>query len=246
MDWPIKSASDWETIRPLDPHRGVLSEQLDALQMIAKGLDGGTPFVMTVFTPLSIAAQLAGSEIAMIGYLREHPAEVHRALDAITDTFSVFAEECLKAGASGLFFATTRWGTYDRLTQVEYAEFGELYDLRLLSALPESDFHVLHVCGSNNMLPALADYPVTAFNWDTQDETNVWLKEGGKITGKAVIGGISHRTLLLNGSAEEVAGEAIWTRDAMDGTRWMLGPGCTIAPEVPGENLRALRDAFSS
>ena len=244
VDWPVKQAKDWEAIQPLAIHRGVLGEQLEALRLIAEGLDGQAPFVMTVFTPLSIAGQLAGSEDVMSTHLREHPAQVHQAREVITQTFAAFAAECLSTGASGLFFATTGWGTYDRLTESEYAEFGRPYDLRVMEAVTDAGFNVLHVCGSNNMLLALADYPVTAFNWDTQDETNVWLKEGEKVTGKAVIGGMSHRTTLLKGSPEKVAGEALSAADAMDGTRWMLGPGCTFPPEVPEANLRALREAF--
>ena len=81
---------------------------------------------------------------------------------------------------------------------------------------------------------------------DSQDETNLWLREGAKITAKAVIGGVSHRTLLLEGSPEQVADEALWTRETMEGTRWLLGPGCTFSPEVPEANLRALGKAFNS
>ena len=245
-DWPVKRAGDWEAIEPLDIRRGVFGEQLEALSLIAKDLNGEVPFLMTVFTPLSVAAQLAGSEDTMMGYLREHGPLVHRALEAISETLTTFAIECMGVGAGGLFFATTRWGTYDRLTEDEYAEFGRPYDLRLLGAIPDAPFHVLHVCGSNNMLGALADYPVSAFNWDTQDETNVWLREGAKVTGKAVIGGVSHGTLLLEGSPEQVADEALWTLEAMEGTRWLLGPGCTFSPEVPEANLRALGKAFDS
>jgi uroporphyrinogen decarboxylase len=244
VDWPVKNASDWEAIRPLDIHQGVLGEHLQALSIIADGLKGRVPFLMTVFTPLSIAAQLAGSEEAMMGHIRENPTQVHRTLEVITETFTGFAAECLKLGAGGLFYATTKWATYDRLTDNQYAEFGRPYDLRLLEALPAAEFHVLHVCGSNNMLPALTDYPVAAFNWDTQDETNIWLKEGRKITGKAAIGGIAHQTVLLDGTPEDVAGEVSWTVDSMEGTRWMLGTGCTFPPEVPERNLQALRNAL--
>ena len=244
VDWPIKKAEDWDAIEPLDIHTGVLGEQLEALKLIADGLKGQLPFLMTVFTPLSIAARLAESEEAMVGHIRENPDRVHRALEVVTESFSAYARECMSIGTSGLFYATTRWATYDRLTEEEYAEFGRPYDLRLLEAVPDAEFHMLHVCGSNNMLTSLADYPVAAFNWDTQDETNVWLKEGEKITGKAAIGGISHRGILLEGSPEEVAREALWTSDMMEGTRWMLGSGCTFPPEVPGANLRALREAF--
>ncbi len=244
VDWPVKRPEDWQKVQPLDIQKGVLGEQLKALRLIADGLKGQVPFLMTVFTPLSIAGRLAGSEDAMVRHLQEHPRLVHQALEVITDTFARFARECLNIGASGLFYATTRWGTYDRLTQEQYNEFGRPYDLRLLQGLPPAEFHVLHVCGSNNMLLALRDYPVAAFNWDTQDETNVWLQEGQKLTGKCVVGGVSHRTLLLTGTPEEVAGEALWTKNTMGSTRWMLGPGCTFSHQAPEGNLDALRHAF--
>ena len=111
--------------------------------------------------------------------------------------------------------------------------------------MPEAEFNLLHVCGSNNMLSKLADYPVSAFNWDTQDETNVGLDEGERLTGKAVIGGISHRGALIEGSPEDVAGEAARTTDANGGSRWMLGPGCTFSHEAPGANVRSLSPAFT-
>ena len=243
VGWPVKQAVDWDKIEPLDSRKGVLAEQLEALSLIAKGLDGEVPFVMTVFTPLAVAAQLAGSDDTLSAYLEESPDAVHRALEAITGTYAAFATECLRLGASGIFLATTTWGTYDRLTDEEYDRFGRPYDLRVLEAVADAEFNVLHVCRSNNMLSALADYPVAAFNWDTQDDTNVWVMEGEKITGKAAIGGISHRQDLVDATAEEVASETLWTMDAMESTHWMLGSGCTIRPETPAANLRALRDA---
>ena len=244
LDWPVKSARDWETIRPLDITRGVLGEQLEALGLIAKKLNEEVPFIMTVFTPLSIAGRLAGSDDAMKAFIKEHPAQVHQALDAITHTFSDFATKCLNIGASGIFYATTTWGTYDSLTGDEYEEFGRPYDIRLLQALPEAEFNVLHVCRSNNMLASLSEYPVAAFNWDTQDDTNVGLIEGAKLTNKPVIGGVSHRTLLRTGSPEDVVAEAMKAANVMEGTRWMLCSGCTIPPDVPEANLQALRAAF--
>jgi uroporphyrinogen decarboxylase len=246
VDWPVKDAADWTAIGRRDVRGGVLGEHLEALGRIVKGLDGDVPVLMTVFTPLSIAAQLAGSDEAMARHLRESPAEVHRALEAITETFTGFAQECLGIGTSGLFYATTRWGTYDRLTDAEYAEFGRPYDLRLLEVLPEAELNVLHVCQSNNMLAALADYPVAAFNWDSQDETNVSLGDGQSIVGRPAIGGISHRSVLAEGSPEEVVAEARRTMESMAGTRWMLGSGCTFPPDVPEANLRALRDAVGA
>lgn len=243
-DWPIRKPRDWETVLPLEISTGVLGQQLQALGMIAEGLGGKVPFVMTVFTPLSIAGRLAESDDAMMGHIREHPDLVHLALEAITDTFSRFAKESLSIGASGIFLATTTWGTYDRLTDEEYAEFGRPYDIRLLAGVQDAEFNVLHVCRSNNMLRSLADYPVAAFNWDAQDDTNLNLDEGHEVTGKTVIGGVSHRTKLLGGSPELVRDEANGIAKIMNRKGWMLGSGCTIPPEVPQANLQALRAAF--
>ena len=191
-----------------------------------------------------IAGRLAGSDDAMMGHIREHPDLVHLALEAITDTFARFAKESLSIGASGIFFATTSWGTYDRLTDEEYVEFGRPYDIRILEGVQDAEFNVLHVSRSNNVLRSLADYPVAAFNWDAQDDTNSKLDEGLEVTGKTVIGGVSHRTKLPDGPPELVKEEANGIAKIMSGAGWMLGPGCTIPPEVPPANLRALRAAF--
>ena len=66
MNWPVSTASDWESVRPLDIGRGVLGQQLEALRLISGALVEGVPFVMTVFTPLSIAAQMVQSRDAML------------------------------------------------------------------------------------------------------------------------------------------------------------------------------------
>ena len=69
---------------------------------------------------------------------------------------------------SGLFYATTHWGNYDRLNDAQFERFSRPFDLRLLKLAQSCPFNVLHVCKSNNMLEKLSDYPVHAFNWTRQ------------------------------------------------------------------------------
>ncbi len=246
VDRPVKRPEDWDAIEPLDVGRGVLGEHLESLRLIANVLDGEVPFLMTIFSPLSIVGRLTESEDAMTEHLKRDPAKAHRVLDIVTETYTRFATECLSIGASGIFFATTRWGSYDRMTDEQYAEFGRPYDLRLLEALPEAEFNVLHVCGSNNMLSTLSDYPVAALNWDTQDGTNVWLDEGERSADIPVIGGISHKDALVNGSPADVEREVARVRRDMSDSRWMLGPGCTYSHEAPEANIRSLSPAYTS
>ena len=244
VGWPIQQPEDWLKLEVLDPDRGVLGEHLGALDTIARGLGGQVPILMTVFTPLSIAARLAPSEEVFMAHLREHGESVTQALDVITETFVRFATACLERGASGLFYATTGWATTDSLTREEYARYARPYDLKLLDSLPECEFNLLHVCKENNMLADLADYPVDAFNWDSLSPTNPSLAEGKALLGgKAVVGGLDSGTGLIEAAPQELAWETRGVRLAMGDQGWMLGTGCTFKPETPEANVRAIREA---
>ena len=244
---PVKTPGDWKKLKVLDVNQGVLKEQLSALELIARGLKGKLPFIMTVFTPMAIASRLTDSEDIFLQHLREHNDKVNQTLEVITETYINFAKACLERGASGLFYATTAWATSDRLTEKEYVTYARPYDLRLLNALPKAEFNVLHVCRKQNLLHAVKDYPVHAFSWDARGKGNLSLA-GGKamVGGRAVIGGIPHGKNLAQSSPVQLAAEINGMRVAMGDKGWMLGPGCTFPAETPEANLRAIRDAVEA
>ena len=242
LDVPVGSPEQWERIEPLKATAGVLDEHLKALSDIRKGLAGDAPFIMTVFNPISIAGRLVESEGVFVEQMRSHPGSIHSVLEVVTETFSNYVSEILNAGADGIFFATTSWATTDLITSEEYAEFGRPYDLRILDAAKDAWFNVLHVCRSNNMLRDLIDYPVQAFNWDTQDTTNPSLEEARTLTSKPLMGGVSRETL-LNGQPGSVIGEVNEAMGQTEGRSLMVGSTCSISPRCPGTNLEALRKA---
>jgi uroporphyrinogen decarboxylase len=236
----VTTPDDWRRIKPLLPTTGAFGEQLDALRLIGEGLHGEVPFIETIFTPLSVAGRLVGSDDVMCEHLRQYPARVHEALEAITVTLERFAKACLDVGVDGVFYATTGWATYDRLTDPEYEEFGRPYDVRVLQAVEGAPFNVLHVCRSHNMLWKLMDYPAQAVNWATTDPTNPTITEIWQRTRRPVIGGVDHVATLRQGSPEAVRTEV---RNAIGQCRegLMIGPGCSISPQTPEANLRAAR-----
>jgi uroporphyrinogen decarboxylase len=244
---PVKTHTDWLKLKVLDIGTGVLKEHLASLELIARGLKGTVPFIMTVFTPLSIASRLVGSEEVFLRHLREHTEVVNHALEVITETFINFSRACMERGASGLFYATTAWATTDRLTEEEYLKYARPYDLKLLAALPPAEFHILHVCRQNNLLRTVKDYPVHAFNWDPRGAGNPSLAEGKRIIGRPevpVIGGIAHDRSLVESTPTQLAAEVRGMCVALGKQGWMLGPGCTFPPETPGANVRAIRHAI--
>jgi uroporphyrinogen decarboxylase len=181
----------------------------------------------------------------MLQHVRRYPDRVHEALEAITLTFEGFSKACLDVGVDGLFFATTGWATYDRLTDAEYAEFGRPYDLRVLQAVAGASFNILHVCRGHNMLWKLMDYPAEAVNWATADPTNPTMGEVWRQSQRPVIGGIDHVNTLRTGSPDAVQAEV---RSAQAHTRQglLLGPGCSISPQTPEANLHAARQAVEA
>ena len=245
VETPIAEPEDWARLDVLDPTTGVLGEHLRAVETIADGLSGEVPFLMTLFTPLSIAARLAPSEDLFLRHLREHETEVKYALDVVTETFAKFAAGCIERGASGLFYATTSWATTDRMSVEEYLRVARPYDLKLLGSLPECEFNLLHVCRDNNMLASLADYPVHAFNWDARGVGNPSLEEGKALVGsRAVIGGLGHGSEVVAADPREVASQVRGMLKSMGSKGWMLGTGCTVSPfppETPEANVDAVR-----
>ena len=240
----LKGPEDWLGLKVLDVNRGVLGDHLRALETIARRLPGDVPFIMTVFTPLSIAARLAPSEEVFLEHMRGHTDRVRYALDVVTETFIRFSIACLERGASGLFYATTEWATSRRMPCEEYRDLAMPYDLELLGSLPPCEFTVLHVCKDDNMLDLLKDYPVHAFNWDVRCAGNSSLAEGKALVApRAVIGGLPHQAELVGSSQQQLASEVRGIRVAMGNRGWMLGTGCTFPPETPEANVQAIRQA---
>ena len=242
---PVRDASDWRRLSPLDPNHGVLREQLDAMELIRDGLRGDAYFIQTIFSPLSVAKYLVGNQTApVVESIRNHPDDLRAALEIITQTFATYSQASLEAGASGIFFATTGWAAGDLLTADEYRAFGIEYDLRVLEAVKDrAPFNVLHNCGERIAFDLLADYPVAAISWDPTLPGNPSLAEGKERTKAAVMGGVNEKHTLADGSPDEVAAQVRAAIKSTGGRRLLIAPGCSIPPRSPRANLEAAKTA---
>jgi uroporphyrinogen decarboxylase len=246
VDTLVKEPEDWRKIQPLGLDQPVLADHLRALELIMAGTRDDTPILMTVFNPISIAARFTPSGRLFAQHLRENFDEVAPALEAITETFVRFGRACLERGASGLFLATTAWASRRRLTEDEYARFAKPFELKVLDAVSQGSFNILHVCQDQNMLRAVSDYPVHAFNWDALGTDNPSLVEGKNLIGdRPVIGGIPHEAALAASTPGEIASAVSGLKAAMGQRGWIAGPGCTFDGSTPAANLKALRDAIA-
>ncbi len=242
IHFAVNSTTDWDTIDVLPAGTPVLTEHLKAIEIIKKSSDPELPLLMTVFNPLGIARYLAGGIDKILEYINSEPQRVSTALENITVTFERYVTEIRNAGADGIFFATLEWGSADLLTYDQYEKFGRRYDLRILNATGNNSLNILHVCGSNNYLKQLSDYPVKLFNWDACDPTNVNIERCFEfLENKTIIGGLDHKGWLWHGKPSEIAVEMGKIKEKMAGKRFIFGPGCSIDAKIPFENLDAVR-----
>ena len=87
--YPVAQPADWEALRPTDPGRGALATQIEALRLVGAAMRGDTPFIATVFSPLSMAKHLAGNAVAL-SHMREAPEAFHRGLNTLTESIIAF------------------------------------------------------------------------------------------------------------------------------------------------------------
>ncbi len=244
---PVRSPEDWRNLEALDPGANpILSRELRALQLIRDGLspDADAPVLQTIFSPLTIAKQLAGDLV--FEHLRERPDDLRAGLRVITETTARFAQACLEHGADGIFFAT-QLASRDLLSDGEYRAFGVEFDLPVLEGVQgRTGLIVLHLHGLSPMFELASAYPVQVVNWHDR-ETRPALAEGQRIFQRgAVLGGLHRSATLPKGSPEDVRREV---RDAIEqtgGLRLIVGAGCVAPVTTPEENFRAAREAVES
>ncbi len=243
---PVTSASDWKRLRVLEPDRGPFAEQLRLLQLLNHQVGYDAYFVQTILCPLGVARYLVGNQAeSVLHSIREDRSALHTGLRIITETLINYTIACLDQGVSGIFYTTNGWASESMLTQDQYREFGEQYDLEFLDAIKSrSKVNILHNCGEKIYFDLLASYPVQAFCWDVTAEGNPDLHDGQLRSGKMAMGGLSSKTLAGN-SVNKVQDEVAHALEATGSLNLLLAPGNALPPDVPTRNLDAIRRALS-
>ena len=248
---PVNALSDWDKLAPLDAKNPVFVRETAALKLVRQQLGGDAPILQTIFSPLNSAHNLASERL--FDDLRAQPDVLHRALKAITETTARFAVESLRAGADAIFFAT-QMATRKYLSEEEFREFGERYDLRVLDAIraAKPDFIFLHIHGADIYFDRLAQWRVDVLNWHDR-RTAPSLKQAREIlrrsaaqNDQALAGGINEWDTLAAKSRDEIIAEARGAVAQTGGRGFILAAGCVIPVDTPEENIHAAIDAVRS
>lgn len=238
----IAKPQDWEKLKDLNPEKGMLGIQLEALRLIGQGfadIGDSPPYIATIFSPLAQAKNLAGQR-RMLSHMRSHPDAFRRGLEIITKNTIRYIEAAKQVGISGIFYAIQH-ARYEVMSPAEYLTFGRPFDEELLASASDLWVNMSHIHGEKDiMFDLVADYPVQLVNWHDKD-TGFDLASGLQQTSGAVSGGVS-RWSLLEESPEQAIEEAREAISSTDRIRLLLGVGCVIMTNTPTRNILALRE----
>lgn len=238
----IETEADWSRIEHIAPNDRCWSEQLSALSMINDAIGKEAYFIETIFSPWTTARRLARS--GSLSTARErYPETLLAAMEAIATSLADYAKEVVKRGAAGIFLSLGA-ATDDVMTAEEYRSWGRPFDLKILEAVRQAPFNVLHIHGKRIHFDAVMDYPASALNW-SHFATAPSLLDGKTRSGKTLLGGIDEATAShvsapeIREQVEKIIGEV--------GTRGLIvTPGCSVPTDTREASLRAIRAAVES
>jgi uroporphyrinogen decarboxylase len=236
----LATKEDWKRVEPVAGSDACWAEQLEALSIIDRAIGKEVLFIETVFSPWTTARRLTRTGELADARLR-HPEALLRALDAIADSLAAYAAAAVARGAAGIFLSLGA-ATDDVMSAEDYEVWGRPFDMKILNAVADAAFNVLHIHGKRVHFDSLLDYPVQAFNW-SHFTTAPSLKEARARTGKALLGGINEATIDYRSPAE-VESQVTRALGEVGARGLMITPGCTVPTDTPVRSLRAIKSGL--
>ena len=242
VESPITRPDDWPRLSVVDPRSGVLGEQVRCVRLVREALGPDVPILQTIFSPLTMAAKMVGSDFQR--HITEAEDHLRVALERMAADVVAFGLACLEAGADGFFFAT-QLASPEVLPEETYRRLGVPYDLRVLDSLDDNEgawLTVLHLHGSRPLFNLANEYSVDAVNWHDR-ETEPMLGDAMSLTQRGLAAGIARSGPIALGDVESTVTEVRNAIDQTGGRRLIVAPGCVVPWNAPAETLRAARMA---
>jgi uroporphyrinogen decarboxylase len=236
----VEGEEDWKRIEPVGADDPCWAEQLAALSIINDRIGREALFIETIFSPWTTARRLARSR-GLVEARERYPEAALQAMDHIATSLASYAREAVTRGAAGIFLSLGA-ATDEVMTREDYEVWGRPFDLKVLEAVSEAPFNVLHIHGRRIHFDAVMDYPAGAINW-SHFATAPSLQEGKLRSGKAVLGGVDEAAA-AHMSAPEISRQVAAALGEV-GTRGLIvAPGCSVPTDTPERNLRAIKAAL--
>jgi len=244
----VVTMGDWVKLPEVDASHPAFADQVEALRLVVNELGPDVPVIQTVFSPLTVAGHLIGKDSAgVVRMLLDRPDLVGPALKRIARGLVSFSAASVAAGGAGIFFAISGYASADMMSEKDYRSLALDHDLEVTGLLPhEAWFNVAHLCGPRLHFDIAKALGLQAVSWAIHEPGNPGLAEGRDRTGMAAMGGLGHKTTLVDATPDQVIAEAQAALKGTEGRGVILAPGCSVAPSAGDENLAAIAAAVAA
>jgi len=223
VKYPIEKIEDWENIKNIDINIGEFGNQIKAMKLLNRKIDGKVPTMMTVFSPFMVASQI---DTNIILHYREDPQLVREQFKIIISAMTDFVKASIDAGANGIFLATQHFNnrlTYEERMELEFKPMKSL----IKKSLKKNNFIVLHLHGDNPDYELATKLPINAINWHDQ-QTAPNLSEARNIFKGGLLGGLNAESWKDISNPEDVSSMITSVYKDFKDSGLIIAPGCVI------------------
>jgi uroporphyrinogen decarboxylase len=233
----IDAARDLKKVAHFEPRDSQWGEQLEAVKIIARELEGKVCFIDTVFEPWQVLLRnLVGEHLDEL--VEREPQAVLDALDVITDNIIAYCKESLRLGSNGIFLST--FGSTEQVPRTRYLKFAKPFVMRIFNAIRDSGtMHTAHVHDIGIYVDDALDFPVPILSYEDRHPSNPSIPEMRKRFNGTIMGGLDKNRVTRVTPAEAI-------RSAMEGmrsggkTKLLLAPGCSFPTWLDPGTAKAL------
>lgn len=219
------SAADLARIERFDPEKSDWNEQLRAIDILSRQLDGEAYFIDTVFDPYQVLLRsYAGEHLTRL--IDEAPEAVKGALDVVTENVIAYCRAALKRGAAGVFLST--FSAAKQMSRERYMEFAFPYVERVFAAIHrQAIMNTAHLHDYGIFVDEMVKLPVHVISYEDTDSSNPTIPEMRQVWDGAIMAGMDKNRITRVTPAEA-------RRNAEAGiaaggpTKFFLAPGCSF------------------
>ncbi len=236
----VRTQSDLMRIARFDPAQSPWREQLRALEIIHRELQGKSYFLDTVFDPwFTFKRSLAGENAEHL--MENEPDALLEALDVITENLIAYCRKSLDIGSAGIFLSVS--AGEESIRRDHFLTFVKPFAFRVFGAISSRGrMNTAHIHGDALYFDDCVDFPADVFNWWDRGPGGPSLPSvKGRIKG-CVMGGIDHK-IVSKRSCGFLRDHVREGRTSGGKKRFFLAGGCSIDSSVNPRSLRAIVEA---
>ena len=251
----VNSTKDWKKIKSFAPE--TWEEQLNVIRQLKHELGSEALIIPTVFSPLRVLIQTAGSQLSsdregrrhFVELIKQDPKAIKPALEAVTKSLIYYIREARKAGADG-FYISSQGDDLEEFGGDVFNKIIKPYDRQLSDVAAEiAPFNILHICESGGHFTPetfndYLDYPGSVINPPLHNwkDKSISLADISKLFHRPVLGGLNNRSQALKeGNLAELKAEVDEILKNAP-ANFIFGADDSVFNDVEQETLRKLVD----